>query len=160
MRELSERKGIIRKASVADVREIQDLIEPYAEKGEMLPRSLSELYDNLRDFHVYVHEKIDQVIGACAMHVCWGDLAEIRSLAIREEFWGMGIATKMVNACLSESEALGICRVFVLTYQINFFGRFGFEVTDKSVLPHKIWADCLKCVRFPDCNETAMILSL
>lgn len=151
---------MIRKARVGDVREIQGLIEVYAGKGQMLPRSLSELYDHLRDFYVFVDEKKSDIVGVCAMHVCWDDLAEIKSLVVREDFWAKGIATKLVETCLDESKTLGIYKVFVLTYQVGFFERLGFKVADKSILPHKIWADCLKCVRFPDCDETAMILNL
>ena len=151
---------MIRKARVGDVKEIQDLIGVYAKKGEMLPRSLSELYDNVRDFSVYVDEKTGNIIGTCAMHICWEDLAEIRSLIVREDCWGKGIGAKLVEACLSECKTLGIYKVFALTYQIEFFKRLGFEIIDKSDLPHKIWADCLKCIKFPDCDETAMVLNL
>lgn len=151
---------MIRKAMVGDVKEIQNLIEIYAKRGEMLPRSLSELYDNLRDFYVCVNEERNYIIGVCAMHICWDDLAEIKSLVVREEFRGKKIGTKLLDVCLSESKTLGIYKVFVLTYQVDFFKKLGFKVVDKSVLPHKIWADCLKCTRFPDCDETAMILNL
>jgi len=151
---------MIRKARVGDVKEIQDLIEIYAKKGEMLSRSLGELYDNLRDFYVYVDDKSDYVIGVCALHIYWDNLAEVRSLVVLEKFWGKRIATKLVEVCLSESKTLGIYKVFVLTYRLSFFKRLGFKVVDKSVLPHKIWADCLKCIRFPDCDETAMVLDM
>ncbi|MFH1624994.1 MAG: GNAT family N-acetyltransferase, partial [Pseudomonadota bacterium] len=87
---------MIRKARVGDGKEIQHLIGTYAKKGEMLPRSLSEIYDNLRDFCVYVDEGSENIIGICAMHICWEDLAEIRSLIVREEFWRKGIGTKLV----------------------------------------------------------------
>ena len=151
---------MIRKARVGDVKEIRNLIEIYAQKGEMLPRCLSEIYDNLRDFHVYVEEKSKLIMGVCALHICWDNLAEIKSLVVREEFWGKGIATQLVEVCLSESKALGIYKAFVLTYRVGFFKKLGFKVVDKSVLPHKIWADCIKCVRFPDCDETAMTLDM
>ncbi|MDY7032245.1 MAG: N-acetyltransferase [Thermodesulfobacteriota bacterium] len=151
---------MIRKAMIKDVKAIQDLISIHAQKGEMLPRSLSELYDNLRDFHIYINDTTHCMSGACAMHICWEGLAEIRSLVVREDFRGKSIGTNLVKACLSESTALGICDVFVLTYQIDFFKKIGFTVVDKSILPQKIWADCLKCMKFPDCDETAMILNL
>ncbi|MFH2012364.1 MAG: N-acetyltransferase [Pseudomonadota bacterium] len=151
---------MIRKARIGDIKEIQNLIGIYAKKGEMLSRSLSELYDNIRDFSVYIDEKEANIIATCAMHICWEDLAEIRSLTVREDFWGKGIGAKLVDACLSECKILGIDRVFTLTYKPEFFKKLGFEIIDKSILPHKIWADCLKCVKFPDCDETAMILNL
>ena len=151
---------MIRKAIAGDIKEIQNLIGIYADKGQMLPRSLSELYDHLRDFHVYMDEKKNNIIGVCAIHICWEDLSEVRSLAVKEEFQGRRIGFELVKASISESRALGVNRIFVLTYQVEFFKRLGFEITDKAVLPQKIWADCLKCAKFPDCDETAMILNL
>jgi len=151
---------IIRKAKITDVRDIQKLIELSAKKGEMLSRSLSELYDNLRDYYVYEEDKRNLLIGTCAMHICWEDLAEIRSLVVREEYERQGIGTKLVEACLSEAISLGMYRIFALTYRPDFFRKFGFKAVDKSVLPHKIWADCLRCVKFPGCDEIAVLLEL
>ena len=150
----------IRKAKITDVREIQRLIDLSAKKGEMLPRSLSELYDNLRDYYVFQEDGSDLIIGTCAMHICWEDLAEIRSLVVREEYHRRGIGTKLIEACLSEAITLGIYRIFALTYKPEFFRKFGFQVVDKTVLPHKIWADCLKCVKFPECDEVAVVLQV
>jgi amino-acid N-acetyltransferase len=98
----------IRKAKISDVRQIQKLIELSAKKGEMLSRSLSELYDNLRDYYIYQEEGQGQILGTCAMHICWEDLAEIRSLVVREEYNRRGIGTKLIEACLSEAISLGL----------------------------------------------------
>ena len=149
---------MMRKARVGDVRTIQGLIEASASKGEMLPRSLSEIYDHLRDFYIY--EQHRSLVGTCALHICWEDLAEIRSLAVLEVERRKGIGSKLVRVCLREARRLDIRRVFVLTYKPSFFQKFGFEVVDKATLPHKIWSDCLKCVKFPDCDEIAMMLPL
>jgi len=149
---------MMRKARVGDVRTIQGLIEASASKGEMLPRSLSEIYDHLRDFYIY--EQHRSLVGTCALHICWEDLAEIRSLAVLEVERRKGIGSKLVRVCLREARRLDIRRVFVLTYKPSFFQKFGFEVVDKATLPHKIWSDCLKCVKFPDCDEIAMMLQL
>jgi len=151
---------IIRKAKISDVRQIQKLIEISAKKGEMLSRSLSELYDNLRDYYIYQEEGQGQILGTCAMHICWEDLAEIRSLVVREEYNRRGIGTKLIEACLSEAISLGLYRIFALTYKPDFFRKFGFKVVDKSALPHKIWADCIKCVKFPECDEMAVLLEV
>jgi amino-acid N-acetyltransferase len=151
---------MIRKAKITDVREIQKLIELSAKKGEMLSRSLSELYDNLRDYYVFQEEGVELIIGTCAMHICWEDLSEIRSLVVREEYNRQGIGTKLVEACLSEAISLGIYRIFALTYKPGFFRKFGFRVVDKGALPHKIWADCIKCVKFPECDEVAVLLEV
>jgi amino-acid N-acetyltransferase len=146
---------MIRKATLRDVKEIQRLVKLYSNRGEMLPRSLSELYDHLRDFHVHLRNR--KIIGVCALHLCWEELAEIRSLAVQEEARRKGVGAGLVKACLDESKRLGVKRVFALTYRTEFFQRLGFQEVDKSMLPHKIWTDCLKCVKFPDCDEIAMV---
>jgi amino-acid N-acetyltransferase len=149
---------MIRKAKLSDVKEIQRLIKLYSTRGDILPRSLVELYDDLRDFYVFLQHR--KVVGICALHICWEDLTEIRSLAVDEKARGKGIGSKLVSACLKESKTLGAKKVFALTYRPDFFAKLNFEVVDKSVLPHKIWADCLKCVKFPDCDEVAMVKEL
>ena len=146
---------MIRKAKLKDVKEIQRLIKLYSTRGDILPRSLSELYDQLRDFYIYIRNR--NVVGICALHICWDDLAEIRSLAVQEDARKRGIGGKLVKACLNEAEGLGVKRIFALTYRPEFFERLGFKNVDKAVLPHKIWADCLKCVKFPDCDEVALV---
>ncbi|MBW2553760.1 MAG: N-acetyltransferase [Deltaproteobacteria bacterium] len=148
---------MIRKAWVLDVKNIHKLLSTFSDRGEILPRSLSEIYDNLRDYCIFCDEKQKTIIGTCAVHITWEDLAEIRSLAVKEEFTKRGIGRKLVERCIAEARELGIHRVFVLTYEREFFEKVGFHLVDKSSLPHKIWADCLKCVKFPDCDETAMM---
>ena len=151
---------MIRKAVVSDVPTICQLMAPFASRGEILPRSLSEVYDNLRDYYVYCHEDQGAIVGTCAIHVCWEDLAEIRSLAVRDEFAGRGIGKSLVEKCLAEANELGVRQVFVLTYQKDFFEKMGFHVVDKADLPHKVWADCVRCIKFPDCDEVAMLKEL
>ena len=146
---------MIRKAKLSDVKAIQQLIKLYSTRGNVLPRSLSDLYDHLRDFFVSVRNR--KVVGVCALHICWDDLAEIRSLVVAEEARHKGIGVKLVKACLEESKQLGVKKVFALTYEPEFFGTLGFRKVDKTVLPHKIWTDCLNCVKFPDCDEEAML---
>ncbi len=149
---------MIRKARISDARAIQGLIEGSASKGEMLHRSLSEIYDNIRDFYVFQGNR--SLLGTCAVQICWEDLAEIRSLTVLEEERRKGIGSKLVKVCLGEAKQLGIRKVFALTYEPSFFQRFGFAIVDKATLPHKVWSDCLKCVKFPDCDEIALTLQL
>jgi amino-acid N-acetyltransferase len=149
---------MIRKAKIADVKDIQKLLTSYASRGQMLSRSLSELYDSLRDFYIFEDE--GRVLGTSALHIVWEDLAEVRSVAVAEDSGRRGIGSQVVGACLEEARALGLKRVFCLTYKRDFFAKFGFVVVDKSELPHKVWGDCIKCVKFPDCDEIAMILDL
>ncbi len=151
---------MIRKARITDVRDIHRLISHFAKTGQVIPRALSELYEHVRDFFVYVPEGKDLLAGACALHICWEDLAEIRSLVVSEEYQGHGIGVELVKACLEEAKALGIPKVFVLTTSPEFFERLGFELIEKSALPHKVWADCVKCPKFPECDEVALLKKL
>jgi amino-acid N-acetyltransferase len=147
--------GRIRPARMGDVRAIHGLLSIFAAKGLMLPRSISSLYDHLRDFVVYEEDGV--ILGICALHICWDDLAEIRSLAVAETKQKCGIGALLVESCLDEAQSLEIKNVFVLTYQAVFFRKFGFKDCDKQDLPHKIWSDCLHCSKFPDCDEDALI---
>jgi amino-acid N-acetyltransferase len=136
---------MIRRAKIADAEQIQRLINQFADEGRLLGRSLSEIYDNLRDFYVSaVDDK--QLQGVCALHICWEELAEIRSLAVMTEERRQGVGGQLIAACLEEARQLGVKR--------------GFRVVDRSILPHKIWGDCIRCVKFPECDETAMIRDL
>ncbi|MDD2465449.1 MAG: N-acetyltransferase [Desulfobulbus sp.] len=147
--------GRIRPARMGDVRAIHALLTVFAGKGLMLPRSISSLYDHLRDFVVY--DEAGAILGICALHICWDDLAEIRTLAVAEERQKCGVGAMLVESCLDEAKSLEISQVFVLTYQAAFFRKFGFVDRDKQELPHKIWSDCIHCSKFPDCDEDALI---
>jgi amino-acid N-acetyltransferase len=159
MEEKGYNKHMIRNARMEDVRAIYNLLHHFSNKGLLLARSFSSLYDQLRDFHVFVEQQgsVDRIVGAGAMHICWEDLAEIRSLAVDENFQRKGIGSQLVAACLADAETFGIHRVFTLTYQPGFFASLGFKSIDKKELPHKVWSDCINCPKFPDCNEEAMI---
>lgn len=151
----------IRKAVIKDIKTIHEILNRYADQGLLLPRSLSELYDHLRDF--FVLEDCDEnqgVYGVCGLRICWEDLAEVKSLAISEEKKGEGYGTLLVEACLEDARSFGLKRVFALTYVPDFFKKFDFREIEKASLPHKIWADCLKCPKFPDCDEVAMMVEL
>lgn len=149
---------MIRKAQIGDVKEIQKLLTYFAGKGDMLSRSLSELYESIRDFYVAVDG--ERLLGTAALHMVWEDLAEVRSVAVAEEAGKKGIGSQLVQACIAEAREIGLKRLFCLTYKPDFFARHGFRLVDKSELPHKVWGDCIKCVKFPDCDENAMILDL
>ncbi|HYA85548.1 MAG TPA: N-acetyltransferase [Nitrospirota bacterium] len=149
---------MIRKATLSDVKEIQSLINQYADTGQMLPRTLNEIYEHLRDFHVCIEE--GTIVGVCALHVSWDGLAEIRSLAVRPDRVKRGIGHGLVRQCLHEAVMLEVKRVFVLTYQSEFFRKLGFAEVDKKELPHKIWTDCLNCVKFPNCDESSLIITI
>ena len=151
---------MIRKASIKDVKAIHELLVEYGKKEELLARPLSELYDHVRDFSVYMDEDNKQMIGCCAMQFCWEDLAEIRSLAVLPEHIGKNIGTKLVETVLEEAKSFSVKKVFTLTYKPDFFKQFGFVQIKRSDLPLKIWTDCIICIKFPDCDEIAMMKKL
>ncbi len=146
---------MIRKARIEDIRQIQKLINVFAKKDLMLPRSLNELYENIRDF--WVAEEQGKVVGCCALHISWEELAEIKSLAVVVNRQGRGLGRDLVNVCLKEAKGLGARKIFVLTYKPEFFKKFGFRRIRNSELPHKIWAECINCCKFPDCQEVALL---
>lgn len=148
---------VIQKARVGDVPAIYALLKGFAEQGLLLPRSLSELYDLVRDFHVALSEKDGGVLaGVCSLHVSWTELGEIRSLAVEPRFQGQDLGRRLLTACVAEARELGLKRLFALTYIPAYFERHGFRSIAKSDLPQKIWADCFKCVKFPECDEVAL----
>ena len=146
---------MIRKANVQDIKAIQELINFYADQDKMLPRSLNELYENIRDFFVY--EEKGKIMGCVAFHVTWDDLAEIKSLAVRESRQKQKIGSSLVKAVFDDTKLLKVKRIFALTYVPAFFEKFGFKKVEHSELPHKIWSECIKCVKFPDCQEIALV---
>lgn len=152
---------MLRKARIGDVKTIHRMINISASKGEILPRSLMDVYSSLRDFFVYVDDPSGTIVGICAMNIIWENLAEIRSLYVDENYRRRGIGRKLVEACISEAITLELFRIFTLTFEIEFFKSLGFREVDRSTLPEKIWSDCFRCPKYPDfCDETAMILEL
>jgi amino-acid N-acetyltransferase len=145
-----------KKASLGDVRQIHTLINSYAKRQLMLGRSLNYVYEKIRDF--WVHKNRGNVLGCCALNIVgWQNLAEIKSLAVDKKHQKKGIGKGLVEACLKEAKILGIKKVFILTYEPEFFKKLGFKLISKERLPHKIWSDCLNCPEFPGCGEEALI---
>ncbi len=149
---------MLRKATIDDVEKIYKLINDFAAKNVMLPRSLSELYENIRDFFVFIQN--DTLVGCAALHIFWKDLAEIKSVAVLESSQRHGVGKKLVRVCIREARKLRIAKMFVLTYVPEFFEKCGFRKVEKETLPHKIWSECVKCHKFPDCGEIPLILEL
>jgi len=151
---------MIRKATIKDVKTVHGLLQEYGKRGELLARPLSQLYDHVRDFFVFQDQKTHQVLGCCALQFCWEDLAEIRSLAVHPDHVGKRIGAALTRTVLAEARQYNIRKVFALTYKPGFFSKFGFARIDRAQLPLKIWGDCILCVKFPDCDEIAMIKAL
>jgi amino-acid N-acetyltransferase len=156
MRESAMGDAIVRRARLSDVEEMHGLINYFAQKGLMLPKSRNKLYQNIRDF--FVAEQDGQFAGCCALHVIWNDLGEIRSLAVVEAFQKNGVGRQLALAALRDAAELRLPRVFALTYQRPFFDRLGFVEVDKASMPQKVWGECMDCPKFPNCDETAMVL--
>jgi len=146
------------KARIKDVPQMHQLINYFAGKELMLPRPLSEIYENIRDY--FVVRQGERVIACGALHVSWSDLAEIKSVAVAEQSQQQRIGAQLVEACLDEARELGIPTVFCLTYQPAFFEKFGFSQVDKMELPRKVWSECYSCPKFPDCDEVALVCNL
>lgn len=149
---------LIRKALPADASAMQALINGFADRGEMLHRSMSQLYEYIRDF--WVAEEDGAVVGCAALHVMWQDLAEVKSLAVSDLLQGRGVGRALVQHCLSEAADLRIDRVYALTYKPGFFAKLGFRVIDRAELPRKVWTECVFCPKFNGCDEIAVAIDL
>jgi len=143
------------RARVSDAAAIHQMVNHFADKGEMLPRALSDIYENVRDY--FVVRDNEQVTACAALHVNWLDLAEIRSLAVDESMQKKGVGSLLIQACLDDAKNLAIPTVFCLTYKPALFEKHGFQLVDKMELPRKVWIECYRCPKFPDCNEVALI---
>jgi amino-acid N-acetyltransferase len=145
----------VRSANVSDVKAIHGLINAYAERDQMLFRSMADIYKNLQTF--FVVELDGQVVGCCALEVIWSDLAEIKSLAVDEHHKSRGVGSMLVTAAVEQAKRLGLSKVFGLTLKPQFFEKLGFKVIDKSLLPMKVWSDCARCAKQQNCDETAVV---
>ena len=149
---------LVDKAGVRDAAEIHSLVNQFAQRGDMLPRTPAEVYENLRDFFVLRDGR--QLLACVALHIVWEDLAEVRSLAVREESQAQGLGAILVQASVEEARSLGLSTLFALTYRPGFFEKLGFRQADVMSLPRKVWNECYRCPKFPGCNEIAMVLDL
>jgi len=145
----------VEKAKISDAHQMHEMVNEFANRSEMLPRALSEIYEDIRDYFVIRGDK-GEVIACVALHISWEDLAEIRTLAVDEEMQDKGLGSMLIKACLDEAKELGIKKVFCLTYKPAFFEKNGFIQVDKMDLPRKVWSECFRCPKFPDCDEVAL----
>lgn len=148
----------VRNATVKDVDVINSLINRYAQLDKMLFRSKAYIYDNLQMFNVVEIE--NKVVGCCALQVIWSDLAEIKSLAVDEEYQNKGIGKALIMKAVEQAKHLGVKKAFALTLVPKFFEKHGFSIVDKKTLPMKVWSDCARCTKQENCDETAVELIL
>lgn len=150
--------GHLRAAAIGDVPYIHHLLEIYASQGNLLPRPMSELYRHLRDFFVV---EIGGTIAACgALEIFTEDLGEVRSLAVADAFKNRGLGSLLVNRIVTEARTIGLRRLMALTYASEFFHKLGFKTVSKDTLPEKVWGICVKCYKFNNCDETAVLIEL
>jgi len=145
------------KAKLTDIPAMREMVASEIKEGIILDRSEDEVATNIRS---YVLAKEDEkLVGYTALHVHSPRLAEIRSLIVDQTFRGQGIGQHLVEFALREAKDIGVAEeVLVLTYSPGFFEKLGFAEINKEAIPeHKIWADCIKCIHFPICNEVAMV---
>ncbi|MFH1707297.1 MAG: N-acetyltransferase [Planctomycetota bacterium] len=145
----------IRKARLGDVGGILDLIQPFVDRDIILGRTPQDMIERIRDYMVAVDE--GRVVGCAALFPGWENLGEVRTVAVDPGVQKKGVGRGLVAACLDEARALGLPRVFALTYETEFFKRMGFCEVDMHTLPQKIFRDCVRCKKFPDCDEIAMV---
>jgi amino-acid N-acetyltransferase len=145
----------IEKAKITDVPDIHRLVNHFADRGDMLARPLSEIYENLRDYFV-VRNRSKKIIACVALHIAWSDIAEVKSLAVASKYQKNGLGAELVKACVDDAKILGIPVIFCLTYRPGFFEKQGFVRVEKMTLPRKVWTECFHCPKFPDCDEVAL----
>jgi amino-acid N-acetyltransferase len=150
---------VVEKASMADVEQIHAVVTYFADRDEMLHRPLNEIYENLRDFWV-ARSAEGEFLGCVALHLLWVDIAEVKSLAVREDKQLKGVGAALVRACLDEARRIGLPRVFALTYKPGFFEKLGFSIADVMQFPRKVWNECYRCPKFPSCSEIAVAIDL
>ena len=145
----------LHKATVKDIKDIHACLLAGAGAGQLLPRPLSDLYNHTRDFFV-LKDSQGTLAGCCALSIVWDNQAEVRSLYVPEHLRRHGLGRRLVEACFNDALDFALHRVFTLTYRTDFFSSMGFVEVGKDTLPQKIWADCIHCPKFPDCDEIAM----
>ena len=149
---------VIESANFADVQQIKTIVDPYAARDLMLPRSTEEIFENIREYRVF--QAGSKVVGCVALHIFSPELAEVRALAVSTGEVGMGIGTKLVEVCLAEARRFGIPRAFTLTLEEEFFAKRGFKRVDRGILTAKVWQECYRCPKFDRCDEIAMVIDL
>jgi len=149
---------IVRPAAITDVPDIHDLLDTYARMGNVLPRPFNELYRHLRDF--FVVEVDGHVVACAALEIFTETLGEVRSLVVAEKYLKHGFGRLLVERILDEARSIGLRKIMALTYVPGFFHKLGFKTVKKDTLPEKVWGICVKCYKFNNCDEEAVVREL
>jgi amino-acid N-acetyltransferase len=145
----------LRKARMSDIPDLLDLINGYAGRGIMLPRTELEISESIRDFSVVLAG--GGLIGCGALHFYSPAMGEIRSLAVREDAKTHGVGRRLVETLVNEAAEFSLSCVFAFTYVADFFRKLGFEEVERGALPLKVWKDCVRCPKFQWCDEIAVM---
>lgn len=147
------------KPTVTDIAGMQKLVSPDVENGNILERNSNEMATTIRSYTAV--KDGDEIVGFVALHIHTIELAEVRSLVVKDSFRNKGIAKELIALVIKEAKALELDRLLVLTYKKALFETFGFiEIPKESIPETKIWADCIKCKHFPVCDEVSLILDI
>lgn len=149
---------VLRPAAIGDVPDIHHLLEQYAAQGNLLPRTMNELYRHLRDF--FVVEIGGRVAGCGALEIFTESLGEIRSLVVHDDHKSQGLGRLLVERLVEEARGIGLKRLMALTYVPGFFHKLGFKTVPKDTLPEKVWGICVKCYKYNHCDEIAVLIEL
>ena len=147
--------GAVRKAGMSDIAPLLELINGYAAKGIMLPRTEFEMSENIRDFSVLYSGR--DLVGCGALHFYSPVVGEVRSLAVDPNWTTHGAGRIVVEALIEEARQFSLDAVFAFTYVPGFFRKLEFEEVERGELPLKVWKDCLRCPKFQCCDEIAMV---
>ena len=146
------------KPKLRDAQGIKKLLDYYSKKQIVLPKSIVDIYEKIRTFWIACDG--EKIVGCVALQFFWGDIAEVRSLALNEDYQGHGIGKLLVAKAIEDARFFEVKKVFALTYIPEFFKKLGFISIDKEQLPQKIWTECINCQHFPNCDEDAVELIL
>jgi amino-acid N-acetyltransferase len=147
------------KPTVLDIEGMQKLVAPDVENGNILDRNSNEMATTIRSYTTV--KDGDEVIGFVALHIHTVNLAEVRSLVVKDSYRKKGIAKELITRVIDEAKGLNLEQLLVLTYKKELFEGFGFQEIPKESIPEtKIWADCIKCKHFPVCDEVSLVLSI
>ena len=153
-------KFTIIKPKIADIPYMRNLVSKEVQNGVILDRSEDEIANTIRSYKA-IKNNNDEIIAFSALYIYSMILGEIRSLIVKEDFRRKGLASLLVKSLIKDAKDLGLKEILVLTYKREVFEKLGFKEIDKAKIPnHKIWADCIKCKRFPICDEIALIKTL
>ena len=134
---------VARRARTDDVTAIKALVDSYAGRV-LLAKELITLYETVQEFWVVEHD--DRIVGCGALHVLWVDLAEIRTVAVAPSTLGQGVGHAVVDRLVRAARALGLARVFVLTFETEFFAKHGFLKIDGTPVSQEVYDEMRRSV--------------